>query len=170
MGPGREPKVCENDELVSEFEIACRAGDYEFADEYKAEIIKRLEEIAKLKHEWISPDTARALMDDIADKNEKNAALEARAIQVECEKLFKMYMENIETFCNWSKICGNDPDEQFMRSVENAIGISNIAKKAFREEILIRSSACSRKGKVFSYTTHDRLKDAIEKVVEGRTN
>lgn len=43
MGPGREPQVCENDELVSEFEIACRAGDYEFADEYKAEIIKRLE-------------------------------------------------------------------------------------------------------------------------------
>lgn len=35
MGPGREPEVCENEELVSEFEIACRAGDYEFADEHK---------------------------------------------------------------------------------------------------------------------------------------
>ncbi|MNN46597.1 hypothetical protein D3C81_1609830 [compost metagenome] len=43
MGPGREPEVCENDELVSEFEIACRAGDYEFAEEYKKEIIRRLE-------------------------------------------------------------------------------------------------------------------------------
>lgn len=41
MGPGREPKVCENEELVSEFELACRSGDYEFADEYKKEIIRR---------------------------------------------------------------------------------------------------------------------------------
>lgn len=42
MGPGREPKVCENDELVSEFEGACRGGDYEFADEYKVEILRRM--------------------------------------------------------------------------------------------------------------------------------
>lgn len=42
MGPGREPKVCENDELVAEFEFACRSGDYEFAEEYKQEIIMRL--------------------------------------------------------------------------------------------------------------------------------
>lgn len=49
MGPGREPQVCEYYELVSEFEFACRGGDYEFADEYKAEIIKRLEEIARLR-------------------------------------------------------------------------------------------------------------------------
>lgn len=43
MGPGREPKLCDNSELVSEFEVACRAGDYEFSDEYKAEIIRRLD-------------------------------------------------------------------------------------------------------------------------------
>jgi hypothetical protein len=42
MGPGREPEVCDSVELVSEFEIACRAGDYEFAEEYKNEIIRRL--------------------------------------------------------------------------------------------------------------------------------
>lgn len=44
MGPGREPEVCEDDELVQEFENACRGGDYEFAEEYKAELIKRLNE------------------------------------------------------------------------------------------------------------------------------
>jgi hypothetical protein len=43
MGPGREPKLCDNEELVMEFELACRAGDYEFSEEYKEEIIKRLQ-------------------------------------------------------------------------------------------------------------------------------
>lgn len=42
MGPGRPAHECENDELVEEFEFACRSGDYEFAEEYKKEIIQRL--------------------------------------------------------------------------------------------------------------------------------
>ena len=56
-----------------------------------------------------------------------------------------------------------DPDEKLMRSIEEQIGISENAKKAFREEILIRISAYARKGKKFDYTTHERLKEAIEK-------
>jgi hypothetical protein len=44
MGPGRPAHECDNEELVSEFEYACRGGDYEFAEEYKAELLKRLEQ------------------------------------------------------------------------------------------------------------------------------
>ncbi len=56
-----------------------------------------------------------------------------------------------------------DPDERLMRSIEEQIGISENAKRAFREEILIRISAYARKGKRFDYSTHDRLREAIEK-------
>lgn len=44
MGPGRPALECDNDELISEFEIACRGGDYEFAEEYREELRKRLNE------------------------------------------------------------------------------------------------------------------------------
>lgn len=50
-----------------------------------------------------------------------------------------------------------------MRSIEEQIGISENAKKAFREEILIRISAYARKGKRFDYNSHDRLREAIQK-------
>src|SRR5439155_10148619 len=43
------------------------------------------------------------------------------------------------------------------------IGVTETAKKAFREEILIRLSALARRGQRFEYTSHDRLREAIEK-------
>ncbi|MBW7456502.1 PrkA family serine protein kinase [Paenibacillus sepulcri] len=83
--------------------------------------------------------------------------------------LFENYLDNIESYCNWTKIkdplTGEemDPDERLMRSIEEQIGVSENAKKAFREEILIRISSYSRKGKKFEYNSHDRLREAIEK-------
>jgi len=56
-----------------------------------------------------------------------------------------------------------EPDEKLMRSIEEQIGISENAKKAFREEILIRISAYARKGKKFDYQSHERLREAIQK-------
>ena len=56
-----------------------------------------------------------------------------------------------------------EPDEKLMRSIEEQIGISENAKKAFREEILIRISAYARKGKKFDYNCHERLREAIQK-------
>ena len=70
---------------------------------------------------------------------------------------------------NWNKlkdpITGDeiDPDERLMRSIEEQIGISENAKRAFREEILIRISTYTRRGKRFDYQSHERLKEAIEK-------
>ncbi|WP_029192132.1 PrkA family serine protein kinase [Paenibacillus harenae] len=83
--------------------------------------------------------------------------------------LFENYLDNIESYCNWSKIkdplTGEemDPDERLMRSIEEQIGVSENAKKAFREEILIRISSYSRKGKKFDFTSHERLREAVEK-------
>src|SRR5260370_17266965 len=56
-----------------------------------------------------------------------------------------------------------EPDEHLMRSIEEQINVSENAKRSFREEILIRISSLARKGQTFDYTSHERLKEAIEK-------
>ncbi len=81
------------------------------------------------------------------------------------------YLDNVEAYCNKEKL--KDPiteeeleaDERLMRSIEEQIGISENAKNTFRQEILIRISSYSRKGKTFDYNSHERLKEAIEKKI-----
>lgn len=83
--------------------------------------------------------------------------------------LMDNYLDNVEAYCNKNKLrdplTGDEmtPDEKLMRSIEEQIGISENAKKAFREEILIRISAYARKGKKFDYNSHERLREAIQK-------
>ncbi|AIQ12129.1 PrkA family serine protein kinase [Paenibacillus durus] len=110
---------------------------------------------------------ARKEYDTLA-KNEVQKAF-VYSFEESAKTLFENYLDNIEAFCNWAKIRDPltdeemEPDERLMRSIEEQIGISENAKKAFREEILIRISAYSRKGKKFEYSNHDRLREAIEK-------
>src|SRR6516225_3514314 len=79
------------------------------------------------------------------------------------------YLDNVEAYCNKTKLRDPftdeemEPDEQLMRSIEEQIGITENAKKTFREEILIRISSLARRGQTFDYTSHERLKEAIEK-------
>lgn len=110
---------------------------------------------------------ARKEYDEIAKKEIQKAfvySYEESAIT-----LMDNYLDNVEAFCNKNKIrdplTGEEmnPDEKLMRSIEEQIGISENAKKAFREEILIRLSAYARKGKRFEYNSHERLREAIQK-------
>src|SRR3989440_6492988 len=81
------------------------------------------------------------------------------------------YLDNVEAYCNKERMKDPiteeevEPDEQLMRSIEEQIGVSENAKNTFRQEILIRISSYSRKGKQFEYTSHERLKEAIEKKI-----
>jgi len=110
---------------------------------------------------------ARKEYDDLAKKEVQKAFV--YSFEESARTLFENYLDNIEAYCNWAKIkdplTGEemDPDERLMRSIEEQIGISENAKKAFREEILIRISSYSRKGKKFDFTSHERLREAVEK-------
>lgn len=110
---------------------------------------------------------ARKEYDDIAKKEVQKAFV--YSFEESARTIFDNYLDNIEAYCNWGKIkdplTGEemDPDERLMRSIEEQIGISENAKKAFREEILIRISSYSRKGRKFDYSSHERLREAIEK-------
>jgi len=110
---------------------------------------------------------ARKEYDELAKKEVQKAFV--YSFEESAKTLFENYVDNIESYCNWTKIkdplTGEelDPDERLMRSIEEQIGISENAKKAFREEILIRISTYARKGKKFDYSSHERLREAIEK-------
>jgi len=110
---------------------------------------------------------ARKEYDELAKKEVQKAFV--YSFEESAWTLFENYLDNIEAYCHWGKIkdplTGEemDPDERLMRSIEEQIGISENAKKAFREEILIRLSSYSRKKKKFNYSSHERLREAIEK-------
>ena len=105
--------------------------------------------------------------DDLAKKEVQRAFV--YSFEQSAKTLLDNYLDNVEAFCNKSKLRDPitdeevEPDDQLMRSVEEQIGISENAKKAFREEILIRLSSLARRGQSFSYTSHERLREAIEK-------
>ncbi|ADG07161.1 PrkA family serine protein kinase [Kyrpidia tusciae] len=110
---------------------------------------------------------ARKEYDDMAKKEVQKAFV--YSYEESARTLFENYLDNVEAYCNWQKlkdpITGEeiDPDEKLMRSIEEQIGISENAKKAFREEILIRMSTYARRGRKFEYHSHERLREAIEK-------
>ncbi len=110
---------------------------------------------------------ARREYDEIAKKEVQKAFV--YSYEESAKTLMDNYLDNVEAFCNKNKLrdplTGEEmnPDEKLMRSIEEQIGISENAKKAFREEILIRISAYARKGKRFDYKSHERLREAIQK-------
>lgn len=110
---------------------------------------------------------ARKEYDEIAKKEVQKAFV--YSYEESAKTLMDNYLDNVEAYCNKNKLrdplTGEEinPDEKLMRSLEEQIGISENAKKAFREEILIRISAYARKHQRFDYRSHDRFREAIQK-------
>jgi len=110
---------------------------------------------------------ARKEYDDIAKREVQKAFV--YSFEEAARTLLNNYLDNVEAYCNKQKIRDpysdeeRDPDEALMKSIEEQIGIGDTARKAFREEILIRISTLARRGQQFDYTSHERLKEAIEK-------
>lgn len=110
---------------------------------------------------------ARQEYDEMAKKEVQKAFV--YSYEEQAKSLLNNYLDNVEAFCNSTKIRDpitdeqHEPDEKLMRSIEEQIGVSENAKKAFREEIMIRLSTYARRGVTFDYSSHERLKEAIEK-------
>ncbi len=110
---------------------------------------------------------ARKEYDELAKKEVQRAFV--YSYEEAARTLLNNYLDNVEAYCNKQKLRDPiteeeiDPDEPLMRSIEEQIGVSENAKKAFREEILIRLSSLARRGQTFEYTSHERLKEAIER-------
>ncbi len=110
---------------------------------------------------------ARKEYDEIAKREVQKAFV--YSFEEAARTLLNNYLDNVEAYCNKQKLRDPitdeelDPDEGLMRSIEDQIGITDTSRKAFREEILIRISSLARRGQQFDYTSHERLREAIEK-------
>ena len=110
---------------------------------------------------------ARKEYDDMARKEVQRAFV--YSYEESARTLLNNYLDNVEAYCNKTKLRDPitdeemEPDEHLMRSIEEQIGIGENSKRSFREEILIRISSLARRGQTFEYTSHERLKEAIEK-------
>jgi serine protein kinase len=112
-------------------------------------------------------DEARREYDELAKTEVQKAFV--YSFEESARTVLNNYLDNVEAFCNRQKVRDPltdeemEPDEKLMRSIEEQIGVTENAKKTFREEILIRMAAMARKGQRFDYTSHERLREAIEK-------
>lgn len=112
-------------------------------------------------------DEARREYDEIAKTEVQKAFV--YSFEESARTLLNNYLDNVEAYCNKQKVRDPitdeevEPDEKLMRSIEEQIGVTENAKKSFREEILIRLSTLARRGLTFDYTSHERLKEAIER-------
>jgi len=110
---------------------------------------------------------ARKEYDEICRKEVQRAFV--YSYEENARTLLNNYLDNVESYCNKTKLRDPitdeemEPDEHLMRSIEEQISVSENAKRSFREEILIRISSLARKGLTFDYTSHERLKEAIER-------
>jgi len=112
-------------------------------------------------------DEARREYDEIAKTEVQKAFV--YSFEESARTLLNNYLDNVEAYCSKQKVRDPitdeevEPDEKLMRSIEEQIGVTENAKKSFREEILIRLSTLARRGLTFDYTSHERLKEAIER-------
>ncbi|MGL5614981.1 MAG: PrkA family serine protein kinase [Sarcina sp.] len=87
----------------------------------------------------------------------------------QAESLFNNYLDNAEAYINKNKIKDDstgeelNPDEEFMRSIEEQIGISEASAKGFRADVTSYMFYLVRNGGKIDYKSYEPLKEAIEK-------
>jgi len=87
----------------------------------------------------------------------------------QAEALFQNYLDHAEAYVNKSKVKDRNtneelhPDEAFLKSIEEQIGIIGTAADGFRQEVIAYLWSISRRGEKVSYESYEPLKEAIEK-------
>lgn len=135
-------------------------------------IIKSIKELDiaaddKKKYLGFIQDTIRKEYNKVLEKEISKAFI--HSFREQAESLFNNYIDNAEAFVNKSKIkdpsTGEElnPDEEFMRSIEEQIGVYEASAKGFRSDVTSYMFYIVRKGGELDYTSYEPLKEAIEK-------
>ena len=112
-------------------------------------------------------DTIRKEYNKILEKEITKAFI--HSFREQAESLFNNYIDNAEAFVNKSKIKDTstgeelNPDEEFMISIEEQIGVSESSSKGFRADVTSYMFYLVRNGGMIDYTSYEPLKEAIEK-------
>ena len=131
--------------------------------------IKELDIAAEDKKKYLGfiQDTIRKEFNKILEKEITKAFI--HSFREQAESLFNNYIDNAEAFVNKNKIKDGstgeelNPDENFMRSIEEQIGVSDASAKGFRADVTSYMFYLVRNGGNIDYTSYEPLKEAIEK-------
>lgn len=89
--------------------------------------------------------------------------------QEQAESLFQNYLDHAEAYVNKTRVKDRNtkeelqPDEGFLKSIEEQIAIIGSAAEGFRQEVIAYLWSASRRGEKVSYRSYEPLKEAIEK-------
>lgn len=87
----------------------------------------------------------------------------------EIQTLLDNYLDHVEAYLEdrlvIDPITGEEqaPDERLMRSIEEKVGVSQSGKDSFRNEIFRKYAITQRRGEQFDYSTHEKLREALER-------
>ena len=90
------------------------------------------------------------------------------AYEEQAQSLFNNYLDNAESFTTKQKLKDRvtneerEPDEKFMRAIEEQIGITGSAKDGFRSDVTAYMFTKIRRGQTVDYKSYEPLKEAIE--------
>ncbi|SCN25130.1 PrkA family serine protein kinase [Clostridium sp. N3C] len=124
-------------------------------------------EDVKKRYMGFIQDTIRKEYNKLLEKEITKAFI--HSFREQAESLFENYLDNAEAFVNKTKLkdkaTGEElqPDEEFMRSIEEQIGVSESSSKGFRSDVTSYMFYLVRKGGKIDYKSYEPLKEAIEK-------
>ncbi|NLT66853.1 MAG: serine protein kinase [Acidobacteria bacterium] len=134
--------------------------------------------ITRTKEEDLPDDARKQYLDFLQDVLHKEylETLESEitkafvySYQEQAESLFQNYLDHAEAYVNKTKVRDPNtkeelqPDEGFLKSIEEQIAIIGSAADGFRQEVIAYLWASSRRGAKVSYQSYEPLKEAIEK-------
>ena len=90
------------------------------------------------------------------------------AYEEQAQALFDTYLDNAEAYTTHQRLKDRvtkeerQPDEKFMKSIEEQIGITGSAQDGFRSDVTAYMFAKMRRGETVDYRSYGPLKEAIE--------
>jgi serine protein kinase len=129
--------------------------------------IERLELSEERRKDYLAQLTdARKEVDGLLKDEVRKAFIPAFADRAQA--ILENYLTNCEAYCQKERlrdpITGEEvePDERLLRAVEEQIGVTENAKDAFRQGVLMRIGIWMRKGRPLTYRSDEQLGRAIE--------
>lgn len=123
----------------------------------------------KLKRSWVDfLVTARKDFYNHWVKEDVHKALFV-SFEEESENLLEKYLDEVEAALDNREVAdpitgeSRQPDERFLRAVEEKINISDAGKHTFRQEVVRKAMVAYKRSEKFTLDSHARLKEAMEK-------
>ena len=148
------------------------------SDKHMITPVSVIESITKMVQEQISDEEFKQTCLELIQKVVREEYLKileneiakafVSAYEEQAQSLFDTYLDNSEAYTTRQRLKDKvtkeerEPDENFLRSIEEQIGITGSAKDGFRSDVTAYMFAKMRRGEKINYKAYEPLKEAIE--------